>query len=547
MTGIELFIKTLQHWGVPFISTLCGNGLNPLDEACHNNGLRLVDVRNEQAAAYMADAYGRLTGTPGVCAVSSGVAHVNALSGVLNAYFDGAPMLLITGSGDTTTMGMGHFQDLDHVALAKPICKYARLIDRVRLIPEILYEAWSIAINGRPGPVHITFPQDIMKAEIGDISINQIPSPPERLVTSPDPLQIAEVAQIMKESQQPLIVAGSGVFYSQGESALLHLAREQAIPIVTPIWDRGSISEPASAFMGVIGAATGGVTFLNEADVLIMAGVAPDYRVGYLQSPSIRSDARVIRIDGDSTQLHRTGRGDLFVSGDIRLTLESIINACHTSGRHPTSDWLESARIRQDAFRQQCIAARDFAASGLHALDIIDAIKTILTDETIVVMDGGNIGQWCHQVLCDKYPGQWLTSGTSGVVGYGLPAAMTARLLYPESPIILISGDGSLTFTIAEFETASRQNLGFAVVLADDESWGITLTGHTKTFGQGITSELGPIQFDQVAQGFGAHGLRIQDAQDIAPAISEAMNGDKPTLIHVPVVRSSPVDGEDNR
>ena len=543
MTGIELFIKTLQHWGVPFISTLCGNGLNPLDEACHNNGLRLVDVRNEQAAAYMADAYGRLTGRPGVCSSSSGVAHVNALTGVLNAYFDGAPMLLVTGCGDTATMGLGHFQDVDQVALAEPICKYARLIDRVELVPEILFEAWSAAINGRPGPVHITFPQDMMLAEIDPAQPDQIPTPPERVVVAGDPLQITEAVKLLQEAQCPLIIAGSGVFYAHGESALLHLAREQAIPIVTPIWDRGSVSEPASVFMSVIGAATGEVSFLNEADVIIMAGAVPDYRVGYLHPPSIRSDARVIRIEPDATQLHRTGRGDLYICGDIRLSLESIANSCLASHRKPTSDWLENARMRQDTFRQECLTARDMAPGGMHALDIINSIQSVLTDETIVLIDGGNIGQWCHQALCDKYPGHWLTCGASGVVGYGLPAAMSARLLFPDRPIILITGDGALTFTIAEFESAARQNLGFAVVLADDEAWGITLTDHTKSFGLGITSELGPIQFDQVAQGFGAHGIRIQDVQELTPAISDAMNGEKPTLIHVPVVRSSPMDG----
>ncbi|HCQ01548.1 MAG TPA: acetolactate synthase large subunit, partial [Candidatus Latescibacteria bacterium] len=162
-------------------------------------------MRNEQAAAYMADAYGRLTGRPGVCSSSSGVAHVNALTGVLNAYFDGAPMLLVTGCGDTATLGLGHFQDVDQVALAEPICKYARLIDRVELVPEILFEAWSAAINGRPGPVHITFPQDMMLAEIDPAQADQIPTPPERVAVAGDPLQITEAVKLLQEAQCPLI------------------------------------------------------------------------------------------------------------------------------------------------------------------------------------------------------------------------------------------------------------------------------------------------------------------------------------------------------
>jgi acetolactate synthase-1/2/3 large subunit len=165
-----------------------------------------------------------------------------------------------------------------------------------------------------------------------------------------------------------------------------------------------------------------------------------------------------------------------------------------------------------------------------------------MTDDTVVIIDGGNIGQWVHQILCDRYPGHWLTCGASANVGYGLPGAMAARLSYPDRPIILISGDGALTFTIAEFETAARQRLGFVVLLADDEAWGISLTGHEREFGVGITSELGPIRFDQVAEAFGAHGVRIARAYEIAPAIRQGFRSDRPTLIHVPVVRSNPTD-----
>ena len=141
MKGIQLLVRELQRRGVPFIATLCGHGLNDLDQACEEAGLPLIDVRNEQAAGYMAEVTGRLSRRVGVCAVSSGVAHANAMTGVVNAYFDGAPMLLITGSASTETMGMGHFQDLDQVALAAPVCKYARVIDRAERIPEFFHQA----------------------------------------------------------------------------------------------------------------------------------------------------------------------------------------------------------------------------------------------------------------------------------------------------------------------------------------------------------------------------------------------------------------------
>lgn len=542
MTGIELFIGTLQEWGAPFIATLCGHGLNPLDEACERAGLRLVDVRNEQAAGYMAEAYGRLTGRVGVCASSSGVAHANALTGVVNAHFDGAPMMLVTGCGPTATMGRGHFQDFDQVGMAAPVCKYARMIDRPERIPQMLHEAWTAALNGRPGPVHITLPTDVQEANVDPECVVRPVAPPRRFAAAGDPARIEEAAKLLAAAARPVLIAGSGVHYAQGADVLARFAQARAIPILTPIWDRGPVSRPIGEYMGVIGAASGGPELLPEADVVVMAGAACDYRVGYLQPPAVAADARIIRIDADAEQLQRGAGAHVPVLGDPRLALEQLAEAC--AGHKPHTAWLQEAQQRRQAFRQRCFDARKRAGAGIHALDLLGAVQATLTDDAILIIDGGNIGQWAHQALCDRYPGHWLTCGASGVVGCGLPAAMAARLAYPDRPVILLSGDGALTFTIAEFETATRQKLGFVTLLADDQAWGITLTGHERAFGHGITSELGPIRFDQVAEGFGARGVRIDRAEEIEPALRRGLEDkDRPTLIHVPVVRSSPADG----
>jgi acetolactate synthase-1/2/3 large subunit len=334
-------------------------------------------------------------------------------------------------------------------------------------------------------------------------------------------------------------VAGSGLYYARGEEALAGFVRALSVPVVVPIWDRGSIPRPLEEFMGVLGAASGGPRLLPDADLILMAGAACDYRVGYLQPPAIREDARILRIDADPVRLHQGVGAHLPIPGDPRLVMEQISRACQ--GMPPKAGWLKAAIVRRDEFRRQRLNARP-AGGGLHALDLMRGVQSVLTDETVVLIDGGNIGQWAHQVLCDRYPGHWLTCGASGVVGYGLPGAMAARLLYPDRPVLLISGDGALTFTVAEFETASRQGLGFAVLLADDQAWGITLTGHQKRYGQGITSELGPVRFDRMAEAFGAHGVRVERPEEVAPALRRGLAADRPTLIHAPVVRSSPAD-----
>lgn len=542
MNGAELFVQELQKQGVTHVATLCGHGLNPFDKACQEAGLRLIDVRNEQAAGYIADATGRLTRRVGVCAVSSGVAHANAMTGVVNAYFDGAPMLLVSGSGSTETMGLGHFQDLDQVALAAPVCKYARLVDRPERIPQLIHEAFAAALAGRPGPVHLTLPLDVQLAEAHPDRAFRVIAPPGRdtLAAQGDPERIAAVAGLLARSERPLLIAGSGLFYAEGEDALRTFAEELAMPVVTPIWDRGSIPLPIEPFMGVIGAATGGPNLLADADLILMAGAACDYRVGFLQPPAIRNDAQIVRIDIDPARLLQGAGAHHCLLGDPRFVLIQLIEAARQKTVRPYTDWLQEARSRRDSFRQGVLSARERSPKGLHALDIVEAVRALLTDETILIIDGGNIGQWVHQALCDRYPGHWLTCGASGVIGYGIPAAMAARAIHPDRPIILVSGDGSLTFSVAELETAARQKLPFVIIVADDQAWGITLTGQMKELGRGITSELGPIRFDLMAEAFGARGAVVRSAEGIIPAIREGLAADRPTLIHIPIVRSNP-------
>lgn len=537
MNGAELLARELRRRGVRHVATLCGHGLDPLDEALDRTGIRLVDVRNEQSAGYIAEATGRLSRKVGVCAVSSGVAHANAMTGVVNAYFDGAPMMLITGSGPRETIGLGHFQDLDQVALADPVCKYSCLIDRPERIGQYLHEAFSAAISGRPGPVHLTFPLDVQQREVplGGIHVHRPMSVPE---SQPGPSELSRVASMMADAERPVIVAGSGVYYAKGERALASFCDRFAIPAMVPVWDRGSFPVAHSAYMGVIGAATGGAEILADADLVIVLGARSDYRLGYLQPPTVDENAAIVRVDADPAELDQGTGAHVTVTAspaaflrDLEITCELVI---------PKTDWLIEAQGRKQTYRHQVVAAQR-PDEGCHALDVVEAIGEALTPDTTLVIDGGNIGQWAHQVLNDSYPGHWLTCGISGVVGYGIAGAMAARLNDPDHPVILLSGDGALTFTIAELEAATRQGLPFVVVLADDQAWGITLTGHEGNFGRGITSELGPIDYVAMARSFGAEAMRIEEPEAILPAILTAVGADVPTLIHVPVVRSNPL------
>jgi acetolactate synthase-1/2/3 large subunit len=517
MTAVEYFTRALQQAGVHWMATLCGHGLDPLFHAAQRTGMRLIDTRNEQTAAYMADAYGRLTRHCGVCAVSSGVAHVNALTGVANAWFDRAPMLLISGAGALRTAGMGHFQDLNQVALAAPITKYSRVIDCAERTIQILNEALEAALTPPPGPVHLTFPMDVQTTEIApEQMVKPIPAR-QALGPSPDP-ELA--ARALSNAAQPLIIAGGGVFYAGDSEALVQFSEQFSIPVVVPIWDRGCIDRPTESFMGVIGAASGGPRLLLDADCIVMAGATADYRVGFLQPGSIRPDSTILRLDYGWRQLHET---------------------CQQRGGRSHQAWLAEAILRRDAFRhsvEQTAAGQ--ARQGQHAIHIIAALRQLLSDQTALLIDGGSIGQWVHQLLCDRYPGHWLTCGRSGVVGWGLGGAMAARLAFPDRPVILLSGDGAFTFNAAEIERAVRQRLHFVAIVADDQGWGITRTGHIRQFGEPISSSLGPIAFDRLAESLGARGVLVTDPNRIAPEVESALAERAVSVIHVPIVGGNP-------
>jgi acetolactate synthase I/II/III large subunit len=543
MNGADLLVNILRAQGVSFVATLCGNGLNPLLYACDQGGLRLVDTRNEQSASYLADAYARLTGKIGVCAVSSGIAHVNALAGVTNAYYDGAPLLLISGESDTAATGQGKFQELDQPALAAPVCKLSARVERVENLPAQVNMAIATAQAGRPGPVHLTIPIDVLEADVSErLAQTAHLAAPVRPKAAGDADAMRRALDWIASAKRPLLALGSGAFYAQAGKAAARFMALTDIPTVTPIWDRGVVAPGSKQFLGVIGAASGEPKLLADCDLLILVGARPDYRVGYTQPPALPPAARVVRVDADAAELGWGAPADLNILGDPASVLESWAGLW-AGGRYLAhSAWLQEAQRRDQAFhaRWQKLPAAP-PMTGQH---VVEAIRPYLGAETLFLVDGGNIGQWAHMCLANGYPEEWLTCGASAVVGWGLPGAMGARMAYPDKPIILLSGDGAMTFTLAEFESAARQGLPFVVVLADDQAWGIVVCGQRQRYGQEgvLASCMGPIRYDLVAEGLGALGIRAERPEEIGPAIARGLAARRPTLIHVPIATGGPAD-----
>lgn len=502
----------LRERGVEWMAALCGHGLDPLFGAARKAGIRIIDVRNEQTAGYMADAWGRLTRRPGVCASSSGVAVVNALTGVMNAWFDHAPMLYISGTAASTTLGLGAFQDSDHIGLARPVTKISASIDHPQRALQMLDQAWEAAKAWPSGPVHLQFPMDVQTASVEEGAV--VRGTGADAATGPNRSTVDAVAKALAAAERPLIIAGSHTYYSGEAQELAYLAERYSIPVQIPIWDRGLFDSACDCFMGVIGAATGGPALIDQSDCVIVSADV-DYRVGYL---------------------HKTPKAHRMAGGWRQLT-ESL------TGK-PWQAWLQSARRQRDEYTKTIAqrAESQRVPGRMHAADVVTTVGEVLPSDGSLLIDGGSIGQWAHQLLCHhRYPSYWLTCGRSGVVGWGLGGAMAARLAFPEKPVVLLSGDGAFTFTVAELECAVRQKLPFVAVVADDQCWGITHSGHLKQFGEGIATQLGSIRFAQLAESMGARGISVDTKDELAAALRESIGRREVTVIHAPISGGNPV------
>jgi acetolactate synthase-1/2/3 large subunit len=300
------------------------------------------------------------------------------------------------------------------------------------------------------------------------------------------------------------------------------------------------VSRPIPEFLGVIGAASGGPALLADADAVLLAGARVDYRVGYMKPPAISATARVVRVDRDPAELNQGVSPDVGLLGDPAEVLAQLADEWQRRDLAPRSEWLREAQRRNARYRARWAKAP--AVPPMTGQHLVEALRPVLTDEMIFLIDGGNIGQWAHVLLWDRYPGHWLTCGASAVVGWGLPGAIGAKLLHPDRPVLLLSGDGAIGFTIAELEIAVRHQVPIVVVVADDQAWGIVASGQKRSLSRTIASLLGPVDYAKVAQGFGARGVTVEKPDQLTAATRQALASARPTLIEVPLALLGPAD-----
>src|SRR5262245_47717245 len=530
LTGGQLVARTLSQAGVGHLFTLCGGHILPIYDGCLTEGVAIIDVRHEQAAAHAADAYARLTRGIGVALVVPGPGVTDAVTGVANAYAARSPLLLIGGAAPLGLRGLGALQETEQIALLKPITKGAWSVSETRQIPEVLATAIRTALAGRPGPVFVEIPVDLLMTTVED-RLAPIPTAyVHRTRAAVEDGALSRLGALIAGAARPVVMAGGGVYWDDAAASLAAFAERTGAPVFMNGAGRGTLpADHPNAFFQTRGWA------LSHADVVLVLGTPLDFRLGYGRPPTFAEDARVAMIDVDPVELGRNRPLELGIAGDIDVSLRQLTGALPASVAARRAGWLAELSRREAEARAKLddLAATD--QSPLSHYRWASEIARVVTRDTIVVGDGGDVVNCAAKFVPVHRPGQWLDPGPLGCLGVGPSFALTAKLLRPDRRVLLISGDGAFGLNGMELEPAVRFKLPFTCVLGNDGGWGQIRSPQVSFFGatRTVATSLPTTRYDRLVEALGGRGAYVTDPREIGPTLERALASDEVWCVNV--------------
>ncbi|MGH7326048.1 MAG: thiamine pyrophosphate-binding protein [Candidatus Rokuibacteriota bacterium] len=532
MTGGELVARVLKQAGVGHVFTLCGGHILPIYDGCLSEGIGVIDTRHEQAAAHAADAYARLTRNVGVAVVTAGPGVTDAVTGMANAHSARSPVLLIGGAAPLALRGLGALQEMEQVALLRPVTKGSWAVSDTRQIPEVLTTAIRTALTGRPGPVFVEIAVDVLMKRVED---RLAPIPSRYLHRTPaaaDPEAVARLGNLLSRSERPVVLAGSGVYWDDAAKSLAAFAEAAGVPVFMNGAGRGCLPfDHPLAFAQARGWA------LASADFVLVLGAPLDFRLGYGRPPTFAEGAMVAMIDCDPAELGRNRPVEIGLAAHIGRALEHLTEIVPASGPMRWDDWrrrvADKEREGRDRLAVQCASDQVPVSHYRWAAEI----ARVVTPETIVVGDGGDVVGCASKIVPLARPGQWLDPGPFGCLGVGPSFAIAAKLLHPEQRVLLVAGDGALGLNGMELETAVRFGLPLTCIVGNDGGWGQIRNPQLAFFGEtrAVATSLPTTRYDLMVQALGGRGAFVTDAREIAPALERALASDEVWCINVPL------------
>src|SRR5689334_8033319 len=484
LRGADLLARSLAEAGVKHLFALSGNHVMPVFDAALDSGLELIHVRHEAAAVHMADAWGRLTGEPGIALVTGGPGHANAMGALYTALAAESPLVLFSGHAPLTELGKGAFQEMAQAAMAAPVTKASWTVQSADALATDVVKAWREATSGTPGPVHLSIPNDVLDGT-STVAV------PVRAAFGPSEERDEGKAVPLGAAQRPLIIAGPAAM----RNGMHELEEVTGIPVIGMESPRG-VNDPS------LGRVAG---ILARADLVLLLGKRVDFTLRF--GKAFAPGARVVQV--------QSVRGIQFKN----------------------NEWLEEVRAALRYRPREWSSIRSGAQGPVHPVDLCREVQKLLdARDAILVSDGGEFGQWAQ--ACLSAPRR-LINGPAGSIGSALPFAAAAKLAHPDSPVVAMLGDGTLGFHLSEIDTAVRHGLGYVAVIGNDATWNAEYQIQLRAYGSARAKgcELLPTRYGAVARALGAHGEDVERPGELQAALQRAVASGKPACVNVMIER----------
>jgi acetolactate synthase-1/2/3 large subunit len=519
--GGRIVAKVLKSRGVECLFTLSGGHLFSIYDGCKEEGIRILDVRHEQTAAFAAEGMAKATRGVGVAALTAGPGVTNGLSAIAGAQANNSPVCVLGGRAPELRWGSGSLQEIDHLPFVAPLVKSAQTVKEPGAIAALTAAALDAAAAAPSGPTFLDYPMDVVFTEA------EIEIPALGAAAAAEPAAgVEEAAALLAAAERPVVMAGTGLYWGRGEEELQALAEALGIPVFLNGLGRGCIAaDHELSFSRARG------TALGDADVALVVGVPMDFRLGF--GNSFGGETKIVRVDVAENELTANRAPAVDLVGDVRATLAAL-RAAAGEGSGRTRPWLEQLRNVETEKREAERAELDDERSPLHPVRIYRELDTVLDRDAIVIGDGGDFVSYAGRVVNTYEPGCWMDPGPYGCLGAGPGQAIAAKVAHPDRQVCLLLGDGAFGFAGMEFDTMARHGLGVVGVMGNNGIWALEHHPMKFLYGYSVAAELQPeTRYDELVESLGCDGVLVRHPDELRPALERAFESGRPTLVNV--------------
>jgi acetolactate synthase-1/2/3 large subunit len=522
--GGHLAAQAIAAHGVDTVFTLSGGHVMPIYEGCRLEGIRVLDVRHEQAAAHAAEAWGRMKRGCGVAVVTAGPGVTGTVTAVANSATAQTPLVVLGGARPLVQADRLALQELDQLSLLRPLVKWAAVCGQPSRIPEYVAAAFRHALSQPRGPVYLELPMDVLFEE----AVPDGPIAPSRSEARAfgDPREIMKAAELLTNAERPAVIAGSGIWWDGAWKQLAAFAENGRLPVFLNGSGRGALPPRHEClFQHARGAA------VAAADVVCVIGTPLDFR---LRFGDFAPEARLVHVHADPVELGRNRAPDAAIVADCAAALGILADAVKDS-RHDREPWFGRLREAERAWWNEHRAEIESGAAPLHHYRLGKTLDEVLDPGTVVIGDGGDVVAAVSRVLRVHRPGHWLDPGPFGCLGVGPPYALGVKAAQPAKQVVVVAGDGAFGLNGFEFETLTRFELPAVFVIGNDAAWGEIRVPQVGIYGaEGeVATRLAPTRYDRLVEAFGGHGEHVERPEELAPALERALGSGEPAIVNV--------------